>query len=303
MPIAEVGGPQASWDLVADWQLLTAYPFMQHALAAGTLVAILAGLMGYVVVLRGQSFAGHSLANVGFAGATGAALWGAAPVMGLFLAGALAATGIHVLSRGGRQSRYNDLAVGAVLTAALALGYLFVFLTPSADGGSVYTVLFGNPLGISARDVRTIGVVTLLGGGLLLGLARPLLFASIDPEVAAARGVPVRALSLTFLLLLALVVAVTVQIIGVLLIFALLVTPGAIASDLAGRPLVAMGVSAIISVVIIWLGLAMAYFSQFPVGFCVTSLAFAAFLLGRLSRWLARQRTALVTTRANEVAT
>nr|MBA3825039.1 metal ABC transporter permease [Ktedonobacterales bacterium] len=169
MPIASVVGPQPSWDLLADYQLLTQYPFMRQAFVAGTLVAILAGVVGYFMVIRGQSFAGHSLANVGFAGATGAALVGISPILGLFMAGVLAAAGIQVLGLGARQTRQNDVAVGAIFTAALALGFLFLHLTKSEYGGSIYTVLFGNPLGISARDVRLIVVASVVFGLVLLG--------------------------------------------------------------------------------------------------------------------------------------
>lgn len=287
MPIANIGQP--SWDLVADYQLLMRYPFMQHAFLAGTLVAILAGVMGYFMVLRSQSFAGHSLANVGFAGATGAALFGLSPVLGLFIAGIAAALGIQVLGLGAHQTRQNDVAVGAIFTAALALGFLFLHLTKAEYGGSVYTVLFGNPLGISAQDVQVIVAASGVFGLVLVGIARPLLFASLDPDVAAARGVPVRALSGGYLLLLALVVAVAVQIIGVLLIFALLVTPAAIANVLTARPVVAVGLAVGLGVGFTWLGLAIGYFTPYPVGFFITSFAFGTYVLVYGGRWLGRR--------------
>ena len=159
-----------SWDLVADVQLLLQYPFMRNAFLAGTLVALIASLLGFFMVVRSQSFAAHSLANVGFAGATGAALVGAAPVAGLFLAGALAAVGIHLLSAGARQTRQSDIAVGAILTASLALGFLFLRLSTSQYAGAIYATLFGNTLGVSDSDIRVIiaatalvAAVTLLG--------------------------------------------------------------------------------------------------------------------------------------------
>src|SRR6266700_2094881 len=229
-----------SWDLLADLQLLFHYHFMQNAYLAGTLVAIAAGIIGYFMVLRDQSFAGHSLANVGFAGATGAVLFGITPIIGLFLAGLLAAFGIQTLNIAARQNRQSDIAVGAVFTASLALGYLFIHLSTAEYAGNVYTVLFGNVLGISDSDVGVITWSMLLLIGVFAVIARPLFFASIDPEVAAAHGVPVRALSLGYLVLLALVVAVAVQIVGVLLIFALLVTPAAIAEYVTIRPTVAV---------------------------------------------------------------
>jgi zinc/manganese transport system permease protein len=284
MAIADAIG--LSWDLVADYQIITHYHFMQNALLAGTLVAIIAGSVGYFMVLRGQSFAGHSLANVGFAGATGAALVGTSPIVGLFLAGVLAALGIQVLGLGARQTRQNDIAIGAIFTASLALGYLFLHLSKSAYGIGIYDVLFGNPLGISDGDVRLIwwAAIAVALCGILC--ARPLLFASLDPDVAAARGVPVRALGLGYLVVLALVVALAVQVIGVLLIFALLVTPAATANALTTRPPVAMALAVVVGILCTWLGLIVGFFAPYPVGFFITTFAFAAYGVVRGGRWL-----------------
>src|SRR5437660_1524192 len=208
MPIALADTMPPSWDLVADIQILLHYHFMQNAYLAGTLVALTAGIMGYFMVLRSQSFAGHSLANVGFAGATGAVLFGIPPIVGLFLAGVLAAVGIQTLNLAARQNRQSDIAVGAVLTASLALGFLFIFLATAEYAANVYNVLFGNVLGISDTDVGVIVVSTLVLLGVLLLIARPLFFASLDPDVAAASGAPVRLLASGYLVLLALAVAV-----------------------------------------------------------------------------------------------
>src|SRR5229473_4718315 len=195
MPIALADTLSPSWDLVADIQILLHFHFMQNAYLVGTLVAITAGLMGFFMVLRDQSFAGHSLANVGFAGATGAVLFGIPPVVGLFLAGVLAAAGMQTLNVASGERRQSDIAVGAVLTASLALGFLFIHLATAEYAANVYNVLFGNVLGISDTDVRMILWSTLVLVGAFLLIARPLFFASIDPDVAAARGVPVRALA------------------------------------------------------------------------------------------------------------
>ena len=275
-----------SWDLVADAQLLLQYPFMRNALLAGTLVALIASLLGFFMVVRSQSFAAHSLANVGFAGATGAALVGAAPVAGLFLAGALAAVGIHLLSAGARLSRQNDIAVGAILTASLALGFLFLRLSTSQYAGAIYATLFGNTLGVSDSDVRVIIAATALVVVALFVIGRPLYFASVDPDVAAARGVPTGALDLGYLMLLAVVVAVAVQIVGVLLIFALLVTPAAIARQVTARPPRALTIGAALAVAFTWLGLAAGYFSPYPVGFFITTFAFGSYVAVSATRWL-----------------
>lgn len=286
MPIALADTLSPSWDLVADIQILLHFHFMQNAYLAGTLVAISAGLMGFFMVLRGQSFAGHSLANVGFAGATGAVLFGIPPVVGLFLAGVLAAVGIQTLNVAAGERRQSDIAVGAVLTAALALGFLFIHLATAEYAANVYNVLFGNVLGINDTDVGVIAVSTLVLLGVLLFIARPFFFASLDPDVAAASGVPVRLLAFGYLVLLALEVAVAVQVVGVLLIFALLVTPAAIAQDLTTRPAVAAAIAVALALLFTWIGLAAGYFTPYPVSFFITTFAFGTYALVRGGRFV-----------------
>lgn len=256
------------------------YHFMQNAIIAGTIVAVLAGIVGYFMVLRSQSFAGHSLANVGFAGATGAALFGVSPLLGLFTSGILAAIGIHFLGTGTRQQR-SDIGTGAVFAASLALGFLFVFLSES-QANIIYNVLFGNVLGIADTDVLVIGISAAFSFLMVILAFRPLLFASIDPVVAAARGVPVSLLDLGFLILLSLVVSVAVQVIGVLLIFALLVTPAAIARRLSANPAVAVSLSVALAVVFTWAGLTAGYYTPYPVSFFITTLSFAVYVVVRL---------------------
>ncbi|MGZ6390542.1 MAG: metal ABC transporter permease [Ktedonobacterales bacterium] len=289
MPLLFADAVQPSWDLVADVQLLLQYHFMQNAFIGGTLVAIIAGVMGYFMVVRGQSFAGHSLANVGFAGATGAALVGLPAVAGLFLAGILAAGGIHFLGLGTRETRRSDIAIGAVFTASLALGYLFVQLATGAYAASIYDVLFGNVVGISDGDVAIIGIAAVALLVVMAIIGRPLLFASLDADVAAAKGVPVRALGLGYLVLLAVVVAVAVQVVGVLLIFALLVTPAAIAQQLSTRPPASIALAVALALAFTWLGLAVGYFTMYPTGFFITTFAFATYVVVRGGRWLARR--------------
>src|SRR6202140_4363951 len=286
MPIVLADTLSPSWDLLADIQILLHFHFMQNAYLAGTLVAISAGLMGFFMVLRGQSFAGHSLANVGFAGATGALLFGIPPVVGLFIAGVLAAVGIQTLNAAAGERRQSDIAVGAVLTAALALGFLFIHLATAEYAANVYNVLFGNVLGINDSDVGVIAVSTLILLGVLLFIARPFFFASLDPDVAAASGVPVRLLALGYLVLLALEVAVAVQVVGVLLIFALLVTPAAIAHDLTTRPAVAAAIAVALALIFTWVGLAVGYFTPYPVGFFITTFAFGTYALVRVGRFI-----------------
>ena len=274
----------ASWDLLADLQMLLQFHFMQNAFVAGTLVALLAGVAGYFVVLRGQSFVAHMLSQVGFPGAAAGVLVHVSPVLGLIAFCITAALGIGWMARNlDAGHRAESAAVGSILAFSLGLGLLFFRLYAGSAQG-IYSFLFGTIVGISDRDVQLTLVVAVLCVGALAVIGRPLIFASVDPDVAEARGVPVRALSIAFLVVLALSVAVTVQIVGTLLIFALLVAPGASALLLSARPGRALALSVLLSLAFTWLGLAFAYFTDLPVGFFITSLAFAAYLTVRAAR-------------------
>jgi zinc/manganese transport system permease protein len=277
-----------SWDLVADLQLLLQFHFMQNAFLDGTLVAVAAGLAGYFVVLRGQSFAAHTLSQAGFPGAAAGALLHVSPLIGLGAFCVAAAAGIGSLGRGldaGRRS--ESAAIGGLLAQSLGLGQLFIRLY-GGSAQAVYGFLFGSILGITDRDVLVTLVVAAGCCAALAGMGRRLLFASVDADVAAARGLDVRRLGTAFLLVLALAVAVTVQIVGTLLVFALLVTPGAIALQLTARPALGAGLSTGLAVLFTWAGLAVAYFSDKPAGFFITTLAFGVYLLVRLVRALGR---------------
>lgn len=298
MPPEGAGEPRLTLDLVADWHQLFANHFMVNAFLAGTLVAMVAGAVGWFMVLRGQSFAGHTLAEVGFAGATGAALVGLPPVIGLMAVGIVAALGISALTHRQRgAARAQAATIGTVQIFGLGLGLLFLRLASSSYGAGVYAVLFGTILGVSDRDVAVIaltGTFTLL---VLIVVAHPLFFASVQPLTAAARGIPVRGLGTVFLVLLAVAVAQAVQIVGVLLIFALLVTPAAIAQQLTTRPGYGIALSVSLALLFTWAALTVAYYTPYPVGFVLTSCAFGTYLLIRLARlaWERRRpRTILV---------
>jgi zinc/manganese transport system permease protein len=270
-----------SWDVLADIQLLLQFHFMQNAYAAGTLVAILAGAAGYFVVLRGQSFAAHMLSQVGFPGAAAAVLVHVSPVFGLMVFCLAAALGIGWMGRDlDAGQRAESAAVGSILAFSLGLGLLFFRLYAGSAQG-IYSFLFGTILGIADRDVVITLVVAVLSLAALAFIGRPLVFSTVDPDVAEARGVRVQSLSLAFLVILALAVAITVQIVGTLLIFALLVAPAASALQLTARPMRALGLSVLLSLAFTWLGLALAYFSDLPVGFFITTLAFAVYVLIR----------------------
>jgi zinc/manganese transport system permease protein len=275
---------QPTWNLFADLQLLLHFHFMQNALIVGTLVAVLAGAAGYFVVLRGQSFAAHMLSQVGFPGAAAAVLLHLSPVIGLIAFCVTAALGIGTFgNRLAAGHRAESAAVGSILAFSLGLGLLFFRLYAGTVQG-VYAFLFGTILGISDRDVTVSLATTAIALAALAVIGRPLIFASVDPDVAEARGVKVRALSIGFLLVLALAIAVTVQIVGTLLVFALLVAPGASALQLTARPTRGLALSIALSLGFTWLGLAIAYFTIYPIGFFITTFAFASYALIRLAK-------------------
>ena len=261
--------------------------FMRSAFLVGTVVAATAGLVGYFVVLRGQTFAGDALSHVAFTGALGAAVLGAAPVLGLF--GLTGAAGLSMAALGQRE-RARDEAVGTVLAWLLGVGALFlsVYTNVGSARNSVMgvSVLFGSIFSLQSSQVPLVVVVGLVTAIILLAMARPLLFASLDPAVAAACGVPVRFLGLAFLLLLAVTVGEAVQVVGALLIFALLVTPAAIAQRLVARPYAALALSAALAIAFTWVGLILAVFLPLPVSSVISSLAFLAYLAVRVGRRL-----------------
>jgi zinc/manganese transport system permease protein len=282
--VADALNPQPSFDLVEDGRLLFEFPFMRNALMAGTIVAVLAGVLGWLVVLRGESFTAHTLSVVGFPGAAGAVLAGVAPLFGLVTLCVLAALGIARLSRSASGERRADSAViGSVQAAALALGFLFIGLYGGLLDG-VTQRLFGTLVGVTEGDVAALLLTAALALGVLLAIGRRLLFVSVDAEVAAARGLPVRRLSTLFLVLLGLAVAEVSQITGSLLVFALLVTPAATAQLVTARPARGIALSVSIALVVTWLGMGVAYFTVYPIGFFVTTLAFGGYVMVRTGR-------------------
>jgi zinc/manganese transport system permease protein len=279
--IADTLDPHLSFDLVEDVRLLLEFPFMRNALMAGTIVAVLAGILGWLVVLRGESFSAHTLSVVGFPGAAGAVLVGVAPLFGLVAFCVLAALGIAGLSRSATGERQADSAViGSVQAVALALGFLFIGLYGGLLDG-VTQRLFGTLVGVTEGDVDALLLTAALALGVLFAVGRPLLFASVDAEAAAARGVRVGGLSTLFLLLLGLAVAAVSQITGSLLVFALLVTPAATAQLVTARPARGIALSVAIALAVTWVGMAVAYFTVYPMGFFVTTLAFGGYVAVR----------------------
>lgn len=257
------------------------YDFMQNAFMAGTLVAIVAACVGYFVILRQVAFAGHALSHIGFSGAAGAVLVGVDPLWGLLAFTLCAALAIGLL---GERIEGRDVAIGIVLAFALGLGILFLQLY-TAYTSEAFSILFGSILGISRAAVFTsllIGTLVMAG---LTAIFRPLLFMSVNPIAAEAGGVPPRALSALFLLLLALTVSEAVQVVGVLLIFALLIAPPATAMYLTPRVYPALALAVMFGVLETWFGLIMAYYTNYSVSFFIASAAVTIYLLARLLAW------------------
>jgi zinc/manganese transport system permease protein len=291
--------PPFSWNLFDDLASLFHYEFMVHAFQAGTIVAIVAGAIGYFVVLRASAFAAHALSHIGFAGATGAVVLGLSPVFGL-LAFTLA-SGVTIGALGNRL-RGRDMTIGIVLAWTLGLGVLFLSLY-RGYATEAYALLFGEILGISATDVALTLVAGLVTVAALIAIYRPLLFSSVDADLASAKGVPVTVLSIAFMAILAVAVTEAVQVVGVLLIFALIVTPAAIAVRFTSRPMVAIATGVGLALAFTWAGLAIAYYSPHPVSFFITSLAFATYVAVRLSEPIRRSaaRSALSKVRRSAV--
>jgi zinc/manganese transport system permease protein len=274
--------PSLKFDLIADLRELFAFPFMVHALEAGTIVAVFAAAVGWYMVLRRQSFAGHTLSLMAFPGATGAALIGLPVSLGYYLACGAAALAMGQTTRTSTRGFGSETAViGSVQTVGLAAGYVFLSLNSAILSGTE-TLLFGTFLGVTQGQVVTLLIIAVVALALLALGARPLLFSTVDRELARASGIPVAILDVLFLLLLALAVAATSQITGVLLVFAVLVAPPAAAQQLTSKPLAGLLLGVLFALLVVWLGLAAAYFSPWPVGFYTTTFAFAVYVIARL---------------------
>lgn len=269
-----------SWNLPDDVTRMLAYPFMVNAVEAGTAVAVMGGATGWFMALRRQAFSGHTLSAIAFPGAAAAALAGLPAAIGAF---GFCGAGALVLARiegPGDRTAGASAATGTLQAFALGLGFLFAGLYHGLLSG-LDALLFGTFLGIARAQVVALLVVAGTVLAALAAAARPLLFASVDPDVARARGVQVDRLAAGFLLLLGLAVAETSQITGALLVFSLLVTPAATAQLLTARPWLGAGLSVALALGVTWLGLGLAYFSIYPVGFYVTSLSFGLYVLAR----------------------
>jgi zinc/manganese transport system permease protein len=251
------------------------FPAFQNAFLAGTLVAIVAGVVGYFLLLRGLTFAGHALSHIGFAGAAGALVIGIDPIYGMLAFTLIGGIGIGVI---GRRVDERDITIGIIMTLLLACGSLFITIY-HGYAEQAYSILFGTVMGISRTDVWvTVGLCLFVLAGLAV-VFRMLLFASYDPEVAEARGVPVKMLAMVFMILVAVTVSLSVQVVGVLLIFTLLVGPAASAMQLSASPRRAIAISVALAVGYTWVGIYLAIRENYPVTFCISTIAFAVYVL------------------------
>src|SRR5271166_810466 len=289
--LAEAG---PSLDLISDLRQLTTYPFMVNALAAGSIVAVMAGMVGWFMVVRRQTFAGHTLSVMAFPGATGALLIGLSASAGYFFFCGAAALAIGAAEgpERHRNPAQASAVTGTVQAFGLACGFLFLSLYQGVLA-NYETLLFGTFLGITRGQVLTLAIIAAVTLACLAVVGRPLLFASLDEGVARAHGVPTRALSVGFLLLLGLAVAATAQITGALLVFALLVAPAATAQLITPRIGLSLLLTVAIGLLITWVSLGLAYFYNYPVGFYVTTVAFVLYVVVRVARALIDDPTLL----------
>ncbi|WAH35788.1 metal ABC transporter permease [Alicyclobacillus dauci] len=251
-------------------------PFMAHALMSGTIVAILVGLVGFFVVLRGSAFVAHVLPKVGFSGAAGSLLIGANSFLGLVIFSIGGALSIGWLGKRGR----HDVVTALILIVALGTGALFLGLDNNYSTDA-FAILFGQIVGVSTNQVMETAVLGVVCVGILGFLYRPLLFASIMKDSAAARGIRLRGLEMAFLVVVGLATAVTVPVVGALLCFSLLIGPAATARCLGKRPVKVLTYSVLISVMTVWGALILGYDTGWPIGFFVSAISAGLYGLAR----------------------
>lgn len=257
---------------------LLAQHFVHTALWAGAVVAVVSGVIGVFVVTRGMSFAVHAVSELGFTGAAGALVVGFDPVLGMLGGSLLLGLVLGLLSLRGRE---RDSAIGSVLAFGLGVGVLFIMLYPG-NATTATNLLFGSIVGVSDGQLRDLAIVAAIVLAGVAVLYRPLLFSSVDPEIAAARGVPLRALSVGIFLLLALTAAEAIQVVGVLLVLTLVITPAAAAQRLTGRPALALLVSVAIALISTEGGILLSLAEPWPTSFFISAISFAAYLGARL---------------------
>ena len=258
--------------------------FMINAWTIATIVAAVAGVVGYFVVLRGAAFPAHAIPKGAFAGAAGASLLGISTLIGLAVFSVLGALGIGALGRRGR----NDVATALTLVMMLALGAAFLSRTTQYEP-EIYSLLFGEILGVSTSQILPIAGLGAVCLAAVVVLYRPLMLSSTVPEIAEARGIRGYRIETCFLIVLALATTMTVPVTGALLIFSLMIGPPAAARSLTSRPALAMALSVAIALITVWAAIAASYLYNWPIGFFVGTLAAISYSAGR--GWAAWRRT------------
>ena len=265
-------------NIFADLQNMGCFEFMRTEYVAGTLIAIIAGVTGYFVVLRRSAFVAHAYSEIGFAGAAGAILLGIAPLAGLLLGSILGGVAIALL---GRRATYRDTQIGIVLAFALGLGLLFISVY-RAFATAAISILFGEIEGVSVSEVY-LTIAACIGILAVIGLVyRPLLFASLDEDVAEAKGMPMELLGTIFMLVVAVAVSFAVQVTGVLLIFSLMVTPAATAQYVSRTARSSIAISVVIALLATWVGIFISFYTNSPVSFFITAIVFFLYIIVRL---------------------
>lgn len=266
------------WNLIGDLRVMLQYEFVRNAFEAGTIIAVLAGVVSYLVVLRRSSFAAHALGHVGFSGAAGAVLFGVAPIYGLLLFTTTSGAAIAAL---GQRAAHRDVEIGSVLAFMLGVGLLFLSFY-NGFATEAYSILFGEIVGISNAQVQFTFEMSLPVLLVLALVYRQLVFSALDEEVAEAKGMHTLLLGVIFMVTLAVAISVAVTIIGVLLIFALTVTPAAIAIRLAKRPIYAVGIAVAVSLFATWAGIFIAFYEVEPTSFFIVTIVFTIYLIVRV---------------------
>jgi len=251
------------------------YDFVRNALIAGSLAGILGAVVGYFVVIRKVSFAAHSLAHIGFTGATGAVLFALSPLEGMLIISVLA--GVMMGATGNRLQR-SDMAIGMTLSLCLGVGTLFLTLY-KGFAGQATAILFGNIFGVSQHQIVQTLILSAISLGTLMFVSRQLLFSSVQPDLAEARGVSLSALSIVFMVILAISVTLASQVVGILLVFTLVIGPAGIAARLCRNFWTTLALSVAVALGSVWVGIFLACLTNWPPSFWITSILFILYIL------------------------
>lgn len=267
------------------------FDFMLPAFVTGTVTAVVSGPVGFFVVSRRQVFAGEALSHVAFTSALGATLLGTAPALGMLVISTAVAAGMALTAM---DNRSHDVTTGIVLAWVLGVGALFLYIYASRGGGDGSVglrLLFGDLLGVNGQQAMVSMLAAVASLMVLAVIGRPLLLATIEPALAALRGVPVRALSVIFLGLVAVTITMSIQTVGALLVLTLLVLPAATARSWTANPFRAMILASFLAIAFVWSGLLLGFYLPHPISFFVTTIAFGAYLVSRAALLVSKRST------------